>query len=342
MLKIMRLPGKPSGWVLAGLCGLSVLLLALGERSRCLCHYSRQVLVLPSRLGAEAVVRLRGRVGDLSDSTPSTQPAHVEALNREIRKKRETIEDLNRRLAALRHWDSILRRPVADPANPGAPPVAWRCKLIDANIIGGEGLPAHDRKHIDRGARRGVAGGDLVVARRALHEFETALPSGLTVLGRSCVVGEVHSAAGYSATIRLVTDRGYQQKTQILRLIRPGETRSVRIKRPDGSLDVRPFRHTGRSKAPATVGAPVIVTAEGSGKGLICHHVPEHHDIRAGDVLATEPRAALPFRLDIGRVLRTETEPADPHFVTVHVAPLADLSVLQEVYIVLPIAARSD
>ena len=67
-----------------------------------------------------------------------------------------------------------------------------------------------------------------------------------------------------------------------------------------------------------------------------------HHDVRPGDVLTTARTAALPFRLTIRRVRGVRSETAEPHYVTVFVTPLANLSVLREVYIVLPVDRRKN
>ncbi len=334
----MRLPAKSSRWILAGLCGLSALLLALGERSRRLSHYARPVLVPFSHLGTQGVVHLRGRGSELTGPGPDVESARIRALGQDVMKRQEIIDDLNRKLAEMRNWRSIFRKPIPDPA--GGPLMAYRCKLIDAAVIGGESLPARDRKLLWAGSKQGVARGDLAMTKRLLHEFETALPAGLTALGRNFVVGSIADAAGYSATLKLVTDPTYHSEARLLRLVRPGQTREIRVSKqsPGGvGLTTRQFRHDGRSEAPAVVGEAVNVNADGNGKEIVCRQVPAHHGVREGDMLTTARTAALPFRLTIGEVRTVEVDKSDPHLVTVYVKPLADLATLREVYIVLPI-----
>jgi len=333
----MRLPGKPSRWVLAGLCVLSIVLMLLGERSRWLSRSARPVLVPLSHLGTRGVVHLRGRMGEL------TQPARTEGLDRigaleqDLLKKQEVIDDLNRDLAAMRKWHSVLRRSVPDPDRPDGPPTAYRCLLIDAGVIGAEALPMRDRKLVFAGRRQGVARGDLAVTRRLLHEYPKALPRGLTVLGRNYVVGEVLDAAGYSATLRLVTDREYRAPARILRLVKPGEARKILVSQPSGDEAVGQFRHDGTTTGPQVVGRAITVRADGNGREIVCTNVPARHRIRPGDVLTTARTSGLPFRLTIGRVREVKSESAEPHYVTVFVRPLADLPALREVYIVLPV-----
>jgi len=66
-------------------------------------------------------------------------------------------------------------------------------------------------------------------------------------------------------------------------------------------------------------------------------HVPASHGIQPGDVLTSDSTGGLlPIGLTIGKVVRVQQEKKDAHFVSVFVKPLADLSRLQDVYIVVP------
>ena len=342
----MRLSGKPSRWVLAGLCLLSIVLMLLGERSRWLSRRARPVLVPLSHLGTQGVLHLRVRMDELTGPGARDEQARIGALEQDVRKKQEIIDDLNRGLAAMRKWESILRRPVRSPDRPNDPPTAYKCMLIDAGVIGSEPLPMRDRKLIGAGRRQGVAPGDLAVTRRLLHEYPKALPKGLTVLGRNYVVGQVLDSAGYSATLQLVTDPAFQAPGRILRLVKPGEKRTIYFSRGGadgaGGLEPRQFRHDGSTPAAQVVGKAIAVRADGDGSEIVCRNVSSHHDVRPGDVLTTARTAALPFRLTIGRVRGVRSETAEPHYVTVFVTPLANLSALREVYIVLPVDWRKN
>ncbi len=338
----MKLRGKPSRWVLLVLCVLSLLLMLLGERSRWLCRRARPVLVPLSHVGMVAAVHLRTQLGRLTGAGSDSEQARIAALSNELLAMQALIDDLNQQLQEMRAWRPPFRRPLPDPNRPGAAPTGYRCKLIDAVVIGSEALPLRNRRLLGTGAESGVTGGEWVTTRRTLHEFSKALPRGLTALGRNYVVGKVTESAAYSATLQLVTDPGWQAQARILRLVRPGQTRQVDERHADGSVAPRLVRHSGRSRGPELAGPVVAVTAEGDGHRIVCRHVPAHHDVREDDVLTTAWSAGLPFRLTIGRVEQVEREAGAPHFVTVKVRPEADLGNLRRVYIVLPVAARGE
>ncbi len=325
----MRLLARPSkGWVLTGLFLVSIVLMLLGERARWLCRRARPVLVPLSHLGMTATVHLRTRAGQLVAAPQPALGGRADALRRELLSARETVRHLNRKIDELRAWRSQLK--------------GFRCKLIDASVIGAEALPLRDRRLLGAGSRRGVAAGDLVTTRRLVHEFPKALPEGLAVLGRSCLVGRIVDSAAYSATLQMVTDPHSRLPGRILRQVGPGQHRAVYVRGPDGGLLRELRRHDGSTRQPQEVGGPIAVRADGDGQGIICRHVPAYHEVRPGDLLKTPRSAGLPFRLPIGRVRRTEPEKADPHFVTVYVRPLAGLAALRDVYVVLPVAGRQE
>jgi len=335
----MRLSRKPSKrLLLALLCLTSIVLMVLGQRARWLCRLTRPVLMPLSNVGMAVTAHVRGRTGQVWNSSEQDNDARLAELRQDLLKKQEIINQLNRKLTELRGWDSVLRR-----ARPNQRPLtAYSCKLIDAIVVGGEGLPLRQRMLVGVGNRQGVASGDLVTTRLLLHEFPRALPLGLSVLGRNYVVGRIIDSSAHSATLQLVTDRSFRLPARILRLVDPGEKRTAYVSGSGGALVRRVFRHDGSSSAAQVAGEPIAVRADGDGGQIVCRQVSAHHEIRPGDELTTGGTEALPFALTIGRVSRTEPEKADPHFVTVHVKPLADLAGLREVYIVLPVATRDN
>jgi len=320
----MRFRAKPSkGWVLGGLCLLSVALMVL-PGSRWLGRAVRPALVPLAALGMNVPVSIWTRLDEIAGPRRARPDAQVAELRRLLLVQQEMIDRQRRRIERLSGWRSKLK--------------GFRCRLIEASVIGAEAVPLRDRRLLDAGSTRKVAPGDLVTTRRLVHERDIALPEGLLVLGQNYLVGKIIDCAAFSATLQLVTDRAFEMPALLWRLVGPGQERTIYLKGPDGSRRKTVVRHDGRSPAMHAVGEPILVKAQGDGRWVVLRDVPAEYGIRPGDLL-TSARSLefVPFGLRIGQVVRTVRSKREPHFVTVYVEPFADLGRVRDVYIVQPV-----
>lgn len=263
---------------------------------------------------------IRSRTAELlgGGAIPSDVEPLLVAMQQTIRSQQEEID-------SLRHWQRELND--------------FPCKLIPARVIGGESNPSRNRRTVDSGRRDGVGAGDLVSTRRLLHQMKVALPQELFVLGRNYLVGKIIDSAAHTATLQLVTDARFQSQAMLWRMIEPGGSRDIFVDGPGGAPVKKTITHDGRTPSAYPIGEPKAVLAEGNGAQIVLRHVPAQYNVRAGDLLTTpeQTRLLVPFGLTIGKVVSTQSEPAEANFVTVFVQPLADLNALEDVYIVLPI-----
>jgi len=325
----MRLRGKPSkGMVLVGLCLASGLCMAW-PGSRRLCGTARPVVVALSWVGMAAPVTVRTRLREQTD-TPARQAAErTRALQQVIASQQQTIRSQQKRIAALAGWRSKLG--------------GFRCRLVEARVLGAEAVPVRDRRLVNAGANRAVAEGDLVTTRRLVHEMPVALPPGLVVLGTNYVVGRMVDTRAYSGTLQLVTDPSFEMHATLWRLVAPGHKRMVYVRTPDGGRRKVFLAHDGKTPGLHAVGEPIVAQATGDGRHVVLRDVPADHGIAAGDLLTTSSGWQLaPFQLRIGQVVRTVREKANAHFVTVYVQPFADLGGLSDVYVIQPVSRECD
>ena len=321
----MRLRAKPSkGWVLGGLCLLSAALMVL-PGSRWLARAARPVLVPLSALGMNVPVSVWTRMDEIAGRDRARPDRRVAELRRLLLAQQEVIDRQRRRMEVLSGWRSKLK--------------GFKCRLIEASVIGAEAVPLQDRRLLDAGSSRKVAPGDLVTTRRLVHERDIALPEGLLVLGRNYLVGRVVDCAAFSATLQLVTDRSFEMPALLWRLVGPGQQRTIYTQGPNGARRKVVVRHDGRGPAMHAVGEPILVKAQGNGRWVVLRDVPAEYGVRRGDLLTSAGSLQfIPFGLRIGQVVRTERSKREPHFVTVYVEPFADLGRLSDVYIIQPVS----
>jgi cell shape-determining protein MreC len=231
-----------------------------------------------------------------------------------------------RQINALRKWRRRLPRDED-----------FLCRLIEARVVGVDGLPLRDRRLVNAGRARGVAEGDLVTTRHVLHPFDVALPEKLLVLGRNYAVGRIVKSAAHTATLQLLTDPGFSMPAVLWRMVRPGQERKVEAPATGGGTIIRKIAHGG-GREPHPAGPPIVVRIEGDGERIVLRHVPKKHGIRPGDLITSSETDLVPSGMAIAEVVETEVEPDEAHFVTVYAEPLADLDSLRYVYIVMPIA----
>jgi len=318
----LRKPSKKT--ILAGMMLASLVLMLLPARcSRWVSDAVGPVLAPLGDAGMRVAFHVRQRAGELAGQGGSEQEDERTALMLTMLQERKRQQET---IAQLQNW----RRQLDD----------FPCKLIQAGVVGVEGVPLRNRRRLDSGSRDGARPGDLVTTRRLLHPMRVALLKNLGVLGRNFVVGRIIESGGHTATLQLVIDPAFEMPGRLYRRIEPGKNRSIYVDLPGGGRRSEEIRYDPKLPDPQFVDRPVPVLAQGDGRRMVLRQVPAEHGIRAGDILTTGPEteALLPFGLTVGKVTRTQPEPEDVHSVTVFVEPLADLAGLRQVYIVLPIA----
>ena len=320
MMRLLREPSRKT--VLAVLVLVSLVLMALPARcSRRICYVVQPMLAPLGEAGMRLTTHVRSRVNELTGRARPGDDAEVVAFMTAVR---QHIESQHETIARLRKWRSTLGE--------------FPCKLIDAVVVGAEGLALRDRRLLDAGRARGVAPGDLVTTRRLLHEFVVALPLHLTVLGRNYVVGRIIDSGAHTATLQLVTDPEFEMQANLWRIVQPGGQRVIYVDPPGGGRVKRKYAHDGRP-GPYPVGRPIPVLVQGDGRQIVLRDVPAKHEILPGDILTSSQstRLLLPFGLTVGRVRRSEPDRKHAHAVSVFVEPLADLELIRHVYVVMPL-----
>ena len=197
--------------VLAGLVLVSVVLTLLPARwSRWIGHTVRPLLAPLGQAGMYLTTHVRSRVDELTAQPAPGEDAELAVFLAAVERH---IADQQAKIQQLQQWRSILGE--------------FPCKLIDARVVGVEGLPLRDRRMLDAGSADGVAPGDLATTRRLLHPFQVALPRHLTVLGRNYVVGRIADSGAHTATLELVTDPAFRMPANLWRMVAPGEERVI-------------------------------------------------------------------------------------------------------------------
>ena len=322
-----RAPSKNT--IFLAMCLASILLMVLPAGvAGWLRAAVRPALVPLSHFGMAMTVHCRSRIEEVLRPATAREQAELDALRGQLLAMHQIILNQRRQLDQLKGWRSELE--------------GFRCQLVDAQVVAGEGLPMRDGRVVayDRGS--GVGEGDLATTRRIMHDKAVRLPDKLTVLGSNHVVGRIVEPSAFSATLQLVTDPGFRMPARLWRMVQPGKERRIYVTGPDGGMQSTLFRHEGSSPVAQPVGDPVAVEVQGDGNRIVLRHVGDSSGVEAGDLVATtDSHALLPFGLTIGRVTAWQREKNDAHFLTVFVEPLGgDLKTLREVYIVIPLAGE--
>jgi cell shape-determining protein MreC len=205
----------------------------------------------------------------------------------------------------------------------------FECELIAARVVAADSLGYGKGRLVDQGRRSGVAVGDVVTTRQLLTDRTKALPEGLVAITSSALVGRVLSSGAFTARLQLLTDRGYILHAHLLRQIHEAPPRQIMVS-DGGAAQLQPLSPENN--------LPIDVLARGDGDGgLVIRDVRADHNILPGDWLVTRHTdPELPVQIRVGEVVSADTQDENPHFVTVHVRPWADLATLQEVYLLIP------
>lgn len=317
----MKLLGRPSRqWLLVGLLGAAVVLSVLGPGvSRMLRGVANSVLAPFGEGGMYMATTIEGRAGELSQRAISPAEARrLAEVNRELRGRLQAVEG---ELGRMVRQQTTLRNLYTQ-----IPYGQW--ELIPARVVAVGSLP-YGQVRVVAGAR-GAAAGAQVTTRRLMTDRSKRLPSALATISATALVGELTSAGAFTAELRLITDKSFETPAKILRVIDPDNPRKITVTKGEEAIE-----------RPLTPSDPIIdVWAQGDGAdGMIVREASAYDNIRVGDWLLTSGAGRkLPARIRIGRVVEVtrETERRGL-FVSLRIAPHADLGALREVYIVLPV-----
>jgi cell shape-determining protein MreC len=120
-------------------------------------------------------------------------------------------------------------------------------------------------------------------------------------------------------------------------MVYPGQKRTIFVNVAGGGMEKRTAAHSAKPAGAELVGEPIDVRAVGDGRRLVVEHVKADYEIAPGDVLASSDRGQLlPLGLTVGKVATVERDKNDAHFVNITVEPIADLTTLQDVLVVIP------
>ncbi len=311
------------GWLLTGLLSLSVVTTLLGPtaagRMRSAVHWALAPL-------GDAGMYLTTGVKRLTRPRPSAGATRAEqwreeneALRRKVRYLESEVHRTQRVLQAGRRIFSRWFAP-----QPSVP-----VRLVPARVVAADSLPYGWTRIINAGRRRGANLGAYVTQRRILTDRAEPLEEAWPVLSESALVGRIIESGPFTARVQLVTDAGYEVRSQVHRRVDPHAPRLIQA----GDQLVR---------LTAANNEPVEVVAFGDGAtGLIVPEVRKVHNLRPGDVLQVRPDVgALPAPVLIGTVTNVIDDPKHAGMAQLSVQPAADLPSLRDVFVVVPELGR--
>ncbi|MFW6062088.1 MAG: rod shape-determining protein MreC, partial [Planctomycetota bacterium] len=254
----------------------------------------------------------------------------VKALQEENHRLMNTMQLLARRLARFQAQQALVRDLYGR-----LKAMEFECELVPGRVVGTGSLPYGRTRMLNVGRAQGAETGTRVTSRRLLTDRSKALPvpPKLATLSQQVLVGWVSEAWAYGADLQLVTDAGFQINGYI--------RRDIRLKTPDGQpRQVKVIQRGDASEQPLTArnNKLVPVVAQGDGRDrLLVRDVKENDRILPGDMLVTRGDSyLLPEQVPIGKVEKIKPQPHQPGFVTLVVKPLADLSSLRNVLVIVP------
>ncbi len=209
-----------------------------------------------------------------------------------------------------------------------------KCELIPARVVALESLPYGQMRVLNPGQSARLLAGAPVTTRQIVHDCSKALPKRLAVVNAAYFLGTLtEETRSFTARLRLVTDREFRLRARVRRRIDAQHSRLVR----DLSGDAAELMLTPENNRP--------IDAWGQGDGvarLVLPKVSALHEIRPGDYVYAYPDGAFAeIELYIGTVERVEPDHQDRRYVTVIVAPAADMSTLRDVFILHPLTLQT-
>lgn len=333
----MRLQAFSKKHLLALLLGCSVATSLTGSRAADPLRHAMWLALAPA--SDPPMYAASGMAAALSaESEPALSPDEA----RKLRERNAALRDL------ADHWQAVseyyyrknqrlenfqrMYKPIADVA----------CELIDARVVGAGSLSYDRGRLVNAGTRSGQSGadaGEMVAVRGTLNLATSrakALPPKLAVVAHATLIGRITDSGAFTARVQLVTDKGFQMRGRIRRLISPDRPRTITV--TEGSMP-RTTRLTQANNA------RIEVSFQGDGEGMILvPGVKEYHTVLPGDRLyASTAEQNVPLEVLVGEVVKVEPspDPKDAHRVRLHVRPYANLSRVREVFIISPISASA-
>jgi len=271
-------------------------------------------------------------VTELSAKDPDGEGEGISAAD--ARKLRRENDYLRRLVSYWRNERELYRRQARQLANFQrlyGPTDDLACELIPARVVAAGSLPYDRTRVLKPRTNRAVRSGSPVTARQLLTDRSKVLPPRLAVVNDSSLVGRITDSGAFTARLQLLTDRAFRVRGRIRRIVSPNRPRMITV--TEGTLP----RTT--TLTPAN-NEPIDVIARGDGASrLTVEHVKEYHNVRPGDLLVTSAHEEnLPVEIHIGKVVRVQRDPKDPHRVRLTVEPHADLDGLRDVFILSPVS----
>lgn len=326
-----------SSWLLLGLLAASAVCSLLGpEFSGHLRGAANYVLTPFGDAGMYLTTSLKKRASRIG--RPAVSPDEAARLA-------EANEQLRRRINAVEEeLVRYLRRDMTLDRLYGPIPYAqWQ--LIPARVVGGDALPYGKTRVVNAGSSRGVAAGAQVTTRVLSTDRSKALPEGMAAVSQlpaelanispAALVGRIARTSAHTARCRLITDRNFRINARIRRVIDRDNPRTITVRSGDAM----------EATLTELNNMPIDVAAVGDGRGgMIVSDVYAYDNVREGDWLVTAGGDAfLPAEIQIGKVAAVEHDPERRGlFVSLTIVPSADLEVVRDVYIVLPVALAAD
>jgi len=315
--------------IVAGLMALTTVFALLPPNASSWLRSSLSPLLAPlGDPGMYLALALRRQLSNLGTDIPVGDPAELVQEARYYKGMAAYWKlESERQQAQL---DSVLG--LADIFGPAR---ALPAALVPARVVGEDALPYGRTSTVNVGATHQVRRGQLVVVHNRSKAVQALLgekPSPLAVVTASALVGEVVESSAFTARVRLATDRGFQTPAHVFRLIDPRQPRTVTIT-------------TGQTASRQTLNAsnnsllPVMAHGDGEG-GLVVEEAKAYDNILPGDLLITSGQSLLlPVGIPIGTVTDVRDDPGNPQRVRLKVRPIADLSAVREVLIVVPMGS---
>lgn len=314
---------KRSVWILALLMAMTVVTTLLGPSAagklRATVHWAFAPL-------GDAGMYLTTRVKRLTQPPPRIEPDRAERLverNEILQRQVRFLESqLRRTQQTMRSGRGVFSK-YFDPRS-GVP-----VQCVAARVVAADSMPYGWTRIVNAGHRRGATNGAFVTQRRLLTDRAEPMGDNQLVLGASALAGRIMESGPFTARLQLVTDAGFEIRSQVHRVIDPRRPRVIQA----GDQMVQ---------LTAANDAPIDVMAFGDGAvGLIVPEVRKVHNIRVGDVLQVRPDiGALPAPVQIGRVVEVVDDARHAGMVQLHVRPAVDFPSLRDVFIVVPTAGK--
>ena len=318
----MKVLTKPSSrFVLTVLLAGAVVLVAVGPRAaeplRKMAHYVIAPFGDPAMYLTTAFKGFIGRDGE-GISTD------------EARRLRETNDRLYGAVVALGNEVRRLQVQRSTMEHLGFGPLKdFPCALIPARVVAGESLPYGQTRVVNRGHAEGAKRGARVTTRQLWTDRAKDLQGRWATIAGEALVGRLIESGAFSARLQLITDRRFELRARIRRVINAAAPRKITVIEKGAAAERTLTRENN-------VSIDVMIQGDGV-DGLIVKTVASQHNIQPGDWIFTRnDEAFLPATLRIGRVSAVGPDPDHPAFLTLRIEPFTDLHALREVFIVVP------